>query len=32
MIEKGEIGIVGGMHDIATGKVAFYDDATIIKN
>lgn len=31
MIEKGEIGIVGGMHDITTGEVVFYDDATIIK-
>ncbi len=31
MIEKGEIGIVGGTHDIATGEVKFYEDATIIK-
>jgi carbonic anhydrase len=30
MIEKGEIGIVGGTHDITTGEVAFYDDATVI--
>ncbi len=30
MIEKGEIGIVGGMHDISTGEVIFYDDATTI--
>ncbi len=26
MIEKGEIGIVGGTHDIATGEVTFYED------
>lgn len=26
MIEKGEIGIVGGTHDIATGAVKFYPD------
>jgi carbonic anhydrase len=26
MIEKGEIGIVGGTHDIATGEVSFYPD------
>jgi carbonic anhydrase len=26
MIEKGEIGIVGGSHDIATGEVTFYDE------
>lgn len=31
MIEKGEIGIVGGTHDITTGEVAFYEDASIIK-
>lgn len=31
MIEKGEIGIVGGTHNIATGEVHFYDDALIIK-
>lgn len=30
MIEKGEIGIVGGTHDIGSGEVTFYDDATII--
>ena len=30
MIEKGEIGIVGGTHDITTGEVHFYDDALII--
>jgi len=26
MIENGEIGIVGGTHDIATGEVTFYSD------
>lgn len=26
MIEKGEIGIVGGMYDVETGVVTFYDD------
>ena len=26
MIEKGEIGIVGGTHDITTGEVSFYPD------
>ncbi len=31
MIEKGEIGIVGGTHDITTGEVVFYND-TLIAN
>ena len=31
MIEKGEIGIVGGTHDITTGEVVFYSD-TLIAN
>lgn len=31
MIEKGEIGIVGGTHDITTGLVTFYDDTMIVK-
>ena len=26
MIDSGECGIVGGMHDIATGEVSFYED------
>lgn len=30
MIEKGEIGIVGGIHNISTGEVDFYNDVTII--
>lgn len=31
MIENGEIGIVGGTHDITTGIVTFYDDTMIAK-
>ncbi|HLF47216.1 MAG TPA: carbonic anhydrase family protein [Chitinophagaceae bacterium] len=31
MIEKAEIGIAGGIHDIATGEVTFYDDTITIK-
>lgn len=30
MIEKGQIGIVGGMHDIASGEVHFYEDTLIL--
>jgi carbonic anhydrase len=26
MIDSGQIGIVGGMHDIATGLVVFYPE------
>jgi carbonic anhydrase len=29
MIENGAIGIVGGIHDIATGKVKFYPDTLV---
>ncbi len=32
MIEKGEIGIVGGTHDLPTGMVNFYEDTRIIKS
>ena len=32
MIEAGEIGIVGGKHNITTGKVSFYGDTLIINN
>ena len=32
MIEAGEIGIVGGMHDITTGEVSFYNDTLMIIN
>lgn len=31
MIEKAEIGIAGGIHDITTGVVTFYDETIIIK-
>ena len=30
MVENGEIGIVGAMYNIETGKVEFYDDASYI--
>jgi carbonic anhydrase len=29
MVEKGEIGIVGGTHDLATGQVSFFDEMII---
>lgn len=29
MLEDGEIGVVGGMHDLDTGEVEFYPDATL---
>jgi carbonic anhydrase len=32
MIEVGQIGIVGGTHDITTGAVTFYEDTLIINN
>ena len=32
MIEGGQIGIVGGTHDITTGEVTFYQDTLIINN
>lgn len=32
MIENGQIGIVGAMHDIETGVVTFYDDVLYIKD
>lgn len=32
MIENGEIGIVGGMHNIETGEVTFYKDSIYIKD
>jgi carbonic anhydrase len=28
MIDQGEIGLVGGMYDLSTGKVTFYDNQT----
>ena len=30
MIESGEIGIVGGTHDISTGQVAFFDETIVV--
>jgi carbonic anhydrase len=30
MIESGEIGIIGGMHDLSTGQVTYYADTTFI--
>jgi carbonic anhydrase len=30
MIQSGEIGIVGGMHDLATGQVTYYDETSSI--
>ena len=32
MINKGEIGIVGGMHDLSTGEVTFYNDTQVFNN
>ena len=32
MIEAGQIGIVGGTHNITTGEVTFYEDTQIINN
>ena len=32
MVENGQIGVVGAMHDIETGKVTFYPDAMYIKD
>jgi carbonic anhydrase len=32
LIEAGQIGIVGGTHDITTGEVTFYEDTQIINN
>jgi carbonic anhydrase len=32
MIENGEIGIIGAMHNIETGEVSFYDDVTFIND
>lgn len=30
MIEKGEIGLIGGMHELSTGLVSFYEDVKFI--
>ena len=29
LVEEGKIGVVGGMHNLETGKVEFYDDANV---
>jgi carbonic anhydrase len=29
MIDRGQIGIVGGTHDISTGAVTFYQDTMV---
>ncbi|MDH5656406.1 MAG: carbonic anhydrase family protein [Spirochaetia bacterium] len=31
MLDNGEIGIIGGMHDISTGLVTFYEDTILLK-
>ena len=32
MIENGEIGIVGAMHNIETGEVSFYEEVSFIND
>ncbi len=32
MLENGEVGIIGAMHNLETGKVVFYEDASFFKN
>lgn len=32
MVENGEIGVIGGMYNIETGKVEFYKDVEFIKD
>jgi len=32
MIEKGELGIVGGIHNITTGEVEFYSDTLVLRS
>jgi carbonic anhydrase len=32
MVERGEIGIVGAMHNIETGEVSFYEAVMFIKD
>lgn len=32
MVENGEIGIIGAMHNIETGEVTFYDDVEYIRD
>jgi carbonic anhydrase len=32
MVENGEIGVIGAMHNIETGKVTFYSDVMYIRD
>lgn len=32
MIDKGQIGIIGGIHDISTGSVTFYPDTMVLSS
>lgn len=32
MVENGEIGVVGAMYNIETGKVEFYEDVQYIRD
>ena len=32
MVENGEIGVVGAMYNIETGKVEFYDEVMFIRD
>ena len=32
MAEQGQIGIIGGMYDVTSGVVEFYDDTLVLKN
>ena len=32
MVEQGQIGIIGGMYDVTSGVVEFYDDTLVLKN
>jgi carbonic anhydrase len=31
MIENGEVGLIGAIHDLATGKVEFYEETLLVK-
>ena len=30
LIQEGKMGIIGGIHDLSTGKVTFFDDQAIL--
>jgi carbonic anhydrase len=32
MVETGQIGLVGGIHDISTGLVSFYEDTLVFSH